>query len=199
MEKKKVVIVGSTGIIGSKVVEVLKADYDLIEVNRTSGDYQLDMQNAEEVETLFKKTGGFDALIATSGYGKWGTIDEHSISDFHDGLNSKLMGQVNLIMIGRKYANVGASFVITTGYLAQNPVVGGLSLGMINAGLEAFVRCAALELNDFSINAVSPSFAKETMELWGMESSSGIPAIEFAKLYKQAIEEDKTGEIYRVQ
>ena len=31
--------------------------------------------------------------------------DEHSIQDYHDGLNSKLMGQVNLVAIGRKYAN----------------------------------------------------------------------------------------------
>ena len=37
------------------------------------------------------------------------------------------------------------------------------------------------------------------MKLMGIDSSSGTPAIEFAKLYKQAIEEDATGQIYRVQ
>jgi len=196
MERKKVVVVGSTGVIGKKVVELLNSQYNVIEVNRTSGDYKLDMQNATDVENMFKQIGGFDALISTSGYGKWGSMDEHNIQDFHDGLNSKLMGQVNLVMIGRKYANPNASFVISTGYLAQHPMVGGLSLGMINAGLEAFVRCAALEMGNLKINAVSPSFAKETMELMGMDSSSGTPAIEFAKLYKKAIEGDNTGKIY---
>jgi NAD(P)-dependent dehydrogenase (short-subunit alcohol dehydrogenase family) len=195
---KKAILVGSTGVIGSKVKELLNAEYEVITVNRTSGDYQLDMSDAEAVENLFKEIGNFDALITTSGYGKWGSIDEHSIQDFHDGLNSKLMGQVNMVMIGRKYANEGASFVVSTGILAQYPVEGGLSLGMINAGLEAFVRGAALEMKNMTINAVSPSFAKETMELMGMDSSTGVPAIEFAKLYKEAIESGKSGEVYHV-
>lgn len=195
---KKLVLVGSTGVIGKKVKETFETEYDIVTVNRTSGDYQLDMADAEAVENIFKEIGGFDALIATSGYGKWGSIDEHSIQDFHDGLNSKLMGQVNLVMLGRKYANKGASFVVSSGILAQYPVEGGLSLGMINAGLEAFVRGAALEIKDMTINAVSPSFAKETMELMGMDSSTGVPAIEFAKLYKLAVEEGKSGEVYRV-
>jgi NADP-dependent 3-hydroxy acid dehydrogenase YdfG len=195
---KKLVLVGSTGVIGKKVKETFETEYDIVTVNRTSGDYQLDMADAEAVENIFKEIGGFDALIATSGYGKWGSIDEHSIQDFHDGLNSKLMGQVNLVMLGRKYANKGASFVVSSGILAQYPVEGGLSLGMINAGLEAFLRGAALEIKDMTINAVSPSFAKETMELMGMDSSTGVPAIEFAKLYKLAVEEGKSGEVYRV-
>lgn len=195
---KKAILVGSTGVIGSKVKELLNAEYEVITVNRTSGDFQLDMSDVEAVENLFKAIGNFDALITTSGYGKWGSIDEHSIQDFHDGLNSKLMGQVNMVMIGRKYANEGASFVVSTGILAQYPVEGGLSLGMINAGLEAFVRGAALEMKNMTINAVSPSFAKETMELMGMDSSTGVPAIEFAKLYKEAIESGKSGKVYHV-
>ncbi|MCT4613743.1 MAG: short chain dehydrogenase [Marinifilaceae bacterium] len=193
---KKLVLVGSTGVIGSKVVELMKADYEIVTVNRTSGDYQLDMSDANAVEEMFKKIGSFDALISTSGYGKWGSIDEHSIQDYHDGLNSKLMGQVNLVVIGRKYANEGASFAVSTGILAQYPVEGGISLGMINAGLEAFVRGASLEMKNMTINSVSPSFAKETMELMGMDSSTGVPAIEFAKLYKNAVEEGKSGDIY---
>lgn len=198
MERKKVILVGSTGVIGKKVKEILSSEYEVVTVNRTSGDYMLDMSDEEAVERMFKEINGFDALISTSGYGKWGSIDEHSIQDFHDGLNSKLMGQVNLVMIGRKYANKGVSFAVSTGILAQYPVEGGLSLGIINAGLEAFVRGAALEMKEMTINAVSPSFAKETMELMGMDSSTGVPAIEFAKLYKQAIEEGETGEIYIV-
>ncbi|MCT4638391.1 MAG: short chain dehydrogenase [Bacteroidales bacterium] len=195
---KKLIVVGSTGVIGKEVVELMKSQYQVIEVNRSSGDYKLDMSDTKAVESMFKEIGGFDAIIATSGYGKWGSIDEHTIQDFHDGLNSKLMGQVNLVMIGRKYANEGATFVVSSGILAQYPVEGGLSLGVINAGLEAFVRGAALEMKSMRVNAVSPSFARETMELMGMDSSTGVPAIEFAKLYKEAIESGKTGEIFRV-
>ncbi|WP_053056687.1 hypothetical protein [Tenacibaculum mesophilum] len=97
---KKVIIVGATGIIGSKVQDILCKDYEIITINRTSGDYKLDMANAEAVDTTLKSIGGFDALIATSGYGKWGNIHEHSIQDFHDGLQSKLMGANKLSYAG---------------------------------------------------------------------------------------------------
>jgi NAD(P)-dependent dehydrogenase (short-subunit alcohol dehydrogenase family) len=196
MKKKKAIVVGSTGVIGSKVVQLLEENYQVVTVNRSSGDYRLDMQNEEAVEEMFRSVGPFDVLIATSGYGKWGSIDEHSIQDYHDGLNSKLMGQVNLVTIGRKYAHEGACFVLTSGILAHTPTVGGISLSMINAAVEAFVRGAALEITNMRIDCVSPSFAKETMELMGMDSSMGVPAIDFARLYIKAIEENKTGIIY---
>ncbi|WP_272149696.1 short chain dehydrogenase [Tenacibaculum aiptasiae] len=195
---KKLILVGSTGVIGSKVKELVAKNYEIVTVNRTSGDYQLDMSDENAVEEMFKEIGSFDVLIATSGYGKWGSIEEHTIQDFHDGLNSKLMGQVNLVMIGRKYAKTNAMFVLTSGILAQYPIEGGLSLGIINAGIEAFVRGVALEMKDKYVNVVSPSFAKETMELMGIDASSGIPAIEFAKLYLQAIESETSGSIYQV-
>jgi NAD(P)-dependent dehydrogenase (short-subunit alcohol dehydrogenase family) len=196
MAKKKVIVVGSTGVIGSEVAKLLTDNYQVITVNRSSGDYRLDMQDAEAVEQMFKSAGPFDALIATSGYGKWGSMDEHRIQDYHDGLNSKLMGQVNLVAIGRKYANEGACFVLTSGILAHTPTIGGISLSMINSAVEAFVKGAALELQNMRVNCVSPSFAKETMEMMGMDSSTGVPAIEFAKLYVKAIEDKETGMIY---
>lgn len=194
---KKLLIVGSTGVIGKKVVELLANDYEIIEINRSSGDYQVDMQDADAVEKVFETIGSFDGLIAASGYGKWASMDDMSTQDYHDGLNSKLMGQVNLVTLGRKYANPDATFVLTSGILAQYPAFGSTSLSMINAGIEAFVAAAALELDDKKINAVSPAFAKETMELMGMDSSTGTPAAEIAKLYKQALEEGKTGTVYR--
>lgn len=195
MDRKKIIVVGSTGTIGQKVVAQLEHDYEIVTINRNSGYYQADMQDAATLEVIFKRIGYFDGLIATSGYGKWGTMDEHSLQDYLDGINSKLMGQVKLVTIGREYAKEGACFVLTSGILAQYPVEGGISLSMINAAIEAFVKSAALEMKNMRINAVSPSFAKETMELMGMDSSTGVPAIEFAKLYKQAIESEMTGQV----
>ena len=194
---KKLLIVGSTGVIGKKVVELMTNDYEIIEINRSSGDYQVDMQDANAVEKVFEKIGNFEGLISASGYGKWASMDDMSTQDYHDGLNSKLMGQVNLVTVGRKYAKSDAAFILSSGILAQHPVAGSTSLSMINAGIEAFVAAAALELGDTKINAVSPTFAKETMELMGMDSSTGTPAAEIAQLYKQALEGGKTGIVYR--
>ena len=45
---------------------------------------------------------------------------------------------------------------------------------MVNAGLEGFVRAAALELpRNLRINAVSPPWVKETMVKLGMDPSPG--------------------------
>ncbi|BDD09310.1 short chain dehydrogenase [Fulvitalea axinellae] len=195
---KTLIVVGSTGVIGKEIVKLLRSDYNIIEINRHSGDYQLDIQNAEAVEEAFRKIGSFDALISAGGYGKWGSLEEHSLQDFHDGLNSKLMGQVNLFMIGRKYARPDAVFLLTTGVLAHRHRVGSLSLGMINMALEYFAQGVALELTgDIKINIVSPEFTTETLAQMGEDTSTGIPAREAALLYKRALEEGKTGEIYK--
>ncbi|BDD11917.1 short chain dehydrogenase (plasmid) [Fulvitalea axinellae] len=196
---KKLVLVGSTGIIGREIVKLLGERYEIVEINRSSGDYKVDMQDTMALDFVFEAIGGFDVLISASGDGKWGKLSDLSIQDFHDGLNSKLMGQVNLVMIGRKYANYGASFILTTGVLAHKPVVGGLTMTMINLALEGFVKGAAVELEDgMTINAISPSFAKETMELLGIDPKYGVPAMEFAGLYEKALDEGQTGRIYEL-
>ena len=82
---KKLIIVGSTGVIGKKIVELLGKDYDIIEINRSSGDYRLDMQDGDAVEKTFERIGRFDGLVSASGYGKWASMDELSTQDYHDG------------------------------------------------------------------------------------------------------------------
>ncbi len=196
MNKRRVVIVGSTGTIGREIKGLLAGDYEIIEVNRSSGDYQLNIEDRDALEKMFDTVGEFDALICTGGYAKWGTMDEHTPEDYNMGINSKLMGQVNLVELGKKHAKKGASFVLTSGVLAHHAMVGGISIAMVNSAVEAFVRGAALEMENFTVTAISPSFAKETMELMGMDSSSGVPAAEFASLYKKAIEENRSGTIY---
>ena len=61
------------------------------------------------------------------------------------GLSNKLMGQVNLVRSGRQSINDRRSFTLTSGVLSQEPMKGSTSVSMVNAGVEAFVRAAALE------------------------------------------------------
>jgi NAD(P)-dependent dehydrogenase (short-subunit alcohol dehydrogenase family) len=67
---------------------------------------------------------------------------------------------------------------------------------MVNGAIEGFIRAAALELKDNKrVNAVSPKFIKETMELMGMDSSSGMPVNQVGFAYKESIEGNKTGKV----
>ena len=80
--------------------------------------------------------------------------------------------------------------------LGQEPIPGSTSVSLANGALEAFIRAAALELQDLQINAVSPTFVKETMEMMGMDSSTGMPAAEVAKIYQTALEGEYHGQIF---
>lgn len=65
---------------------------------------------------------------------------------------------------------------------------------MVNAGLEGFVRAAALEMpNNIRVNVVSPSFVKETMVAMGMDSTHGISAADTAKVYQASITIEESG------
>jgi hypothetical protein len=54
--------------------------------------------------------------------------------------------RVNLLLIGREYANDGASFTFTSGVLSHDPIRTGASAALVNGALDAFVKAAAIEL-----------------------------------------------------
>ena len=71
------------------------------------------------------------------------------------------MGQVSLARIGKDHVREGGSITLTTGVLAMQPMPGSASISIVNAGLEGFVRAAALEMpRMLRINAVSPPWVK---------------------------------------
>jgi hypothetical protein len=49
------------------------------------------------------------------------------------------------------------------------------------------------------INAISPIFVKESMEMMGMDSSDGMSAADTAKAYKFALEGAMTGQVIDVR
>ena len=73
---------------------------------------------------------------------------------------------------------------------------GSASVSMVNAGLEGFVRAAALEMpRNLRINAVSPPWVKETMVKLGMDPTSGLASADVAKAYVAAVEGSHQGAI----
>lgn len=161
----KIIIIGGTGTIGTKVAASLEKDHEIIRVGTKSGDVQADITSPESIENLFKQTGPFDALICTAGdayFGPWKTMTD---KEFRKGIDSKLMGQVNLVLIGQNYINPKGSFTLTSGVLTHDPVLGGANPSAANGAIEAFVRAAAIELeNGIRINAVSPTVVEDAPE-----------------------------------
>lgn len=159
----KIIIVGATGTIGKHVTNALEKDNEVIKAGSKSGDIQLDITSPDSIERFFEKTGRFDALISTTGSGHFGPVNTMTDADFRKGLNSKLMGQINLVLIGQHHINPKGSFTLTSGILSEDPVVLGAALSAVNGAIDSFVRGAAIEMeNGVRINAVSPGVVEDS-------------------------------------
>ena len=109
------------------------------------------------------------------------------------------MGQINLVGIGLDYLKQDGSITLTGGILARQPMAGSAVISLVNAGLEGFVRAAALEApRGIRINVVSLPWVAETLKELNMDPSSGKPAVEVAQGYVKSIELQQTGQVIEI-
>ncbi len=196
----RVIIIGATGTIGKELVEQLGRDHDIVRVAAHSGEFQVDIASKDSIERLFPAVGPFDAVICAAGTARSGTLDELTDDDFMLGLTNKLMGQVNVVRVGREYINNNGSFTLTGGVFSHEPMPGMAAMSMVSAAVEAFARAAALDMKrGVRINAVSPVWATETLEALNLDLPGGMPAAEFVPAYRESIESQRTGEVLDVR
>lgn len=197
----KIILVGASGTLGKAVVAELGSRHDIIQVGRSSGDIRADIRDTDSIRQLFAQVGAFDALVSTAGQVDYGALQAFTPERFGVGLSDKLMGQVNLVMLGLPHINDGGSFTLTTGLLNECPAPGAISASMVNGGLEGFVRGAAIELpRGLRINAVSPTVTKETV-VSAAEMFRGIQpmaAADVALGYARSVEGALTGRVFRM-
>src|SRR5215472_9149229 len=191
----KVIVIGATGTIGSAVCAALASRHEVVTVGHTRGAFHVDIGSTDSIRQLFGAVGLFDWLVSTAGVAKFASLEELEDTDYQLGLSNKLMGQVNLVRIGRHYIANGGSFTLTSGVLSQEPMKGSASISMVNAGVEGFVRAAALELpRRIRINAVSPPWVRETLLALKMDPALGMPASAVARGYLASVEGTATGQ-----
>jgi hypothetical protein len=197
----KIILIGAAGTLGSAVDKALKTRHEIVKVGRKSGDFQVDITDPASIEQLFSKVGDFDAVVSTTGDVHFGPLAEITQDKFQIGLRSKLMGQVNLVAFGLKHIRDGGSFTLTTGQINEDPISVGASGAMVNGGLEAFARSAAIELpRGLRINIVSPTVTEESWPAFGpfFPGQKPVPASEAARGYVKSVEGMQTGKVYRI-
>jgi NAD(P)-dependent dehydrogenase (short-subunit alcohol dehydrogenase family) len=189
-------VIGATGTIGSAVSALLRKRHDVIQVGHRHGEHQVDLASDASIKALFESISAIDAVICTAGSAKFAGFDELQDADYQLGLRNKLMGQVNVVRIGRHRLKENGSLTLTSGVLGQEPMKGSVSISMVNAALEGFVRAAALELSrGIRVNAVSPPWVTETLQALGMDAGHGMPAAQAAQAYLASVEGTMTGYI----
>jgi len=161
--KKKIIIVGATGTMGKHLTRAFEKEHEIIKVASKGGDVQTDITSAESIECMYKQVGAFDALICTAGPTYVGPWKEMTATEFRKGIEGKLMGQINLVLIGQHYINPKGSFSLISGALTHDPQLNFANASAANGAVEAFVRAAAIELeNGIRINAVSPTVIEDS-------------------------------------
>jgi len=197
----KVLIVGASGTIGRAVLEELGSRHEIVTAGRSSGDINIDITSPASIQNALDTIGKLDAIVSAAGSVKFAPLEEMSDSDFEIGLKDKLMGQVNLVLLGRHSLSDGGSFTLTTGVLDRDPVRFGSSASMVNGAVNAFVRAAAIELpRGLRINSVSPGVIQESMDSFApyFRGFEPVPAARAALAYSKSVEGHQTGQVYCV-
>lgn len=197
----RILIIGGKGTIGAKVSAFLSKRHEIIIGGRRSGDVVVDITDSGSIKKMFIDVGRVDAVVCIAGEAKWAPFDVMSEEDFLIGVKSKLMGQLNLVRIGLNFIRPGGSFTLTTGILADRPVLHTTGAAMVNGAIHGFVTAASLEMKEsFRINVVSPGLVEDSAEKYGRYFPGYIP-VPMGKVvdgYVRSIEGDTTGEIIRI-
>lgn len=197
----KILIIGGNGTIGKKVSEHLATKHEVIIAGRSSGDVQVDIADSDSIKAMFEIVGNVDAIVCIAGEAKWGVFDSLTEDDYYIGLRSKLMGQVNLVRIGKDYLNEDGSITLSTGILADFPVMSTASAAMVNGGIHSFVKAVALEMRtQCRINVVSSGLVEDSVHKYKdyFPGHNPIPMSKIVNGYVKSIEGHDTGQIIRM-
>ncbi len=197
----RILIIGGNGTIGSKVTTHFSEINDVLIAGRKSGNVTVDISDSNSIQSMFDKTGHVDALICIAGEAKWADFNDLTEEDYYIGLRSKLMGQVNLVRIGKNYLNQNGSITLSTGILADDPVVKTASAAMVNGGIHSFVQAVALEIeNGIRVNVVSLGMVEDAYDKYKdyFPGHNPIPMNKVVNAYERSVKGKDNGKVIRI-
>lgn len=197
----RILVVGATGTIGSAVVNEMKDEGEIIRASRNNADVQVDITSTESIMQMYEEVGKIDALVSTTGAAHFASVEELTPELNSIAVNSKLLGQINLVLLGLNHIRDNGSITLTTGILMDDPVVKASSAAMANGGVRAFVKSAAVEMpRGIRINSVSPNVLEESVDHYGpfFKGFEPVPAKRVALAYRKSILGAQTGQSYYV-
>ncbi len=197
----KILIIGGNGTIGTKVSAYFKENHEVLIGGRTNGDVLVDIADSASIRSMFDKIGLLNAIICIAGEAKWAEFNSLSEDDYYIGLRSKLMGQVNLVRIGKNYLTKQGSITLSTGILADDPVIKTTSAAMVNGGIHSFVKAVDLEIeNEIRVNVVSLGMVADAYEKYKsyFPGHNPVPMNKAINAYVRSVEGKDRGQIIRI-
>ncbi|RUL50456.1 short chain dehydrogenase [Lysinibacillus antri] len=195
----KILLVGATGTIGSAVRNELTLRHEIITAGRNGADIFVDITSPESIKNMYQTVGKVDAVINTAGNVYFGSLSELTLENNEITIQSKLKGQMNLVLLGLNHVNDKGSFTLTTGITMDDPVVGGASAAMACGAIRAFVQSAAIDMpRGIRINNISPTVLEEAIEEYGPAFPGIVPVSgkKVAQAFRKSVEGAQTGQTY---
>lgn len=200
--QKKMILIGASGTIGNKIrMTFMNGEYEIIPAGKSNSPYLVNMEDVESIIAFYKKVGKFDALVCAAGDVALAPFKDLNEGHWNKSLNSKLMGQVNLVTHGIDFINDNGSITLVSGIASEYPILGGVSATVANRAVEAYVFAASAEMpRGIRINVVSPNMLVESEQLFapffpGMKAVSGS---DVANAFKKSVMGIQTGQTFRV-
>lgn len=197
----KILVVGGSGIVGSTVVDAMQDVAEVISVSRNSSAGKVDITSTDSIKQMFEHIGKVDALVSMVGTSNFCPIEELTPEKNDLGVQSKLLGQINLVLLGLNHIRDKGSITLTTGVLLAEPVVTAASATMANGGVHAFLKSTAVDMpRGIRINTVSPNVLEEAVERYGslFEGFQPVQAKAVGLAYRKSILGAQTGESFYV-
>lgn len=198
----KIIIIGAEGDVGRAACAELSAQHELIKVGRNSGDMHADISDRSSIAEMYRKIGTVDAVVSTAGTVHFGLLTEFTEEQFMIGLTNKVMGQVNLVLLGLDYISDQGSFTLTSGVLDRDPVRMGVGAATANAALAGFVTGASLEMpKGCRLNVVSPGLLDISQENYGsmFPGHETVSSKRVGLAYVKSVEGHNTGQVIIVE
>ena len=197
----RILIVGGSGTVGQAAAKELAKRHEIVRAGRSSGDLTVDVMNDDSVKAMYAKLGQVDAIVTCVGHAHFGPVATMSPEQFRKGLNDKLMGQVNLVLLGMNNVNDNGSFTLTSGILDRDPVRQGANAAAVNGAIGGFVKGAAIEMpRGIRINAVSPGLLEESAVKYDgfFPGHETVSAARVGLAYAKSVDGALTGQVISV-
>ncbi|MFM5396899.1 short chain dehydrogenase [Aeromonas veronii] len=199
---KTVILIGAQGKMGQAALSGL-GKHKVITASRSGEgcDFQVDITSRESIERLYQNVGSFDAVVNTAGYCEYAPFGEMSDEQWQTTIQSKLMGQINLVNIGLNYINQGGSFTLISGILNIKPIPLAIADATTSGAIDTFVQCVAHELpRGIRINVVNPTVLEEAWDIYGemMPGFQPVPGALVGKAFERSVDGFISGQVLYV-
>ncbi|WP_299495222.1 short chain dehydrogenase [uncultured Shewanella sp.] len=196
----KILIIGASGTIGRQVAARLSTQHEIITAGRHSGDINMDLTKTDSIHNALSAIGQVDGIINATGDVAFKSFEHLSQEEWNTGINSRLMGQINLTQIGIHHLTDNGSITLTSGIIADHPIKYGVSAATLNGAIHHFVKAVSNELpRGIRINVVSPTVVTESLATYG-EYFPGFNAIDantLAQFYQRSTLGVETGQTFK--